>query len=290
MKSLPPLLATHYAGACTTTTIGIRFTRTDGAVYAFTGASDPQEIDGILHQSADGLDVTSIATSAELAVDNLELTALDDGVLFTHADVRAGRWQRAAFVIFRYNWARPGDGIDQLLSGIVGVVTLKRGAVVAELRDIKQYLQQPLGDVTSKTCRARVCDMPAQAGRNRCGLSAAAWTDALAITALTDARTFTAAASTRGDDWFGEGLITWLTGANAGEVTKVKAYSAAKVFELSVQPQWPIAIGDTFSALVGCRGRLADDCRDKFDNVINFQGEPHLAGIDALLSTPDPHA
>ena len=45
-----------------------------------------------------------------------------------------------------------------------------------------------------------------------------------------------------------------------------------------------IAIGDAFTAVAGCQKRHDVDCRDKFGNLLNFQGEPHLPGIDALTS------
>jgi hypothetical protein len=49
---------------------------------------------------------------------------------------------------------------------------------------------------------------------------------------------------------------------------------------------YAIQIGDTFSAVAGCQKRLAEDCGTKFSNVVNFGGEPHLPGIDALTSPP----
>jgi hypothetical protein len=48
-----------------------------------------------------------------------------------------------------------------------------------------------------------------------------------------------------------------------------------------------IEVGDTFIPTVGCRKRLEEDCRDKFDNVLNFVGEPHRRGINNLTSRPD---
>lgn len=290
MKATPTALAAHYAGGATTLAHALRITRTDGQVFAYTSGSVSVTIGGVLYSAAQGLDISGIASSVGLAVDNLELTTLDDGSLFTSADIKAGVWQNAAFVIFRYNWASPTDGVDYLLAGMVGNVTLKLGAVVAELRGLQQYLQQPVGNVTSMSCRARLADQPMQAGNNRCGLVAATWTDALTVTAVTDRRTFTATGTARAADWYTEGIATWVTGANAGLKAKIKAYSAAQVFELLTSQQHDIAVGDTLTALAGCRKRLAEDCLAKFANVVNFQGEPHLPGLDALTQTATPNA
>ena len=51
---------------------------------------------------------------AGAAVDNLELTALDDGSIFTRPDVFGGLWRNAAFVIYRYNHASIADGVETL--------------------------------------------------------------------------------------------------------------------------------------------------------------------------------
>jgi hypothetical protein len=45
-----------------------------------------------------------------------------------------------------------------------------------------------------------------------------------------------------------------------------------------------VVVGDAYSLLPGCRKRLAEDCRDKFNNVVNFRGFPHVPGINRLAS------
>jgi uncharacterized phage protein (TIGR02218 family) len=43
-----------------------------------------------------------------------------------------------------------------------------------------------------------------------------------------------------------------------------------------------IAIGDLFAVTMGCDRRLAT-CKARFDNVVNFRGEPYLPGTDEVL-------
>ena len=50
-----------------------------------------------------------------------------------------------------------------------------------------------------------------------------------------------------------------------------------------------IQIGDTFTVVAGCVKTL-DACITKFDNVLNFQGEPHRPLQDALLKPAAPTA
>ncbi len=90
-----------------------------------------------------------------------------------------------------------------------------------------------------------------------------------------------------GDDYFGEGLVMWVTGDNAGASHRIRSFVASGgVFALLVPVANNIQAGDTFSVIAGCRKRRSEDCRTKFNNVLNFQGEPDLPGGDAVLRLP----
>lgn len=267
----------------------LRIARTDGQVFGFTEGDAPAVIGGVTYGADQGLLITDIENAEGLAVGNLTLTTLDDGSLFTAADVAGGRWTNAAWLIFVYDWANPTAEQEPILSGTLGEIERRRGTLVIELNDIRQYLQQAVGNVSTKTCRARFADYPTPNGNNRCRLSAAAWTVAGTVTAVTDARRqFTAAGLTQADDWFAEGVVTWVTGNLAGQSGKVKAFSTGGQVTLLLPTILPIQVGDTFSVLAGCRKRLDEDCATKFGNEPNFAGEPHRPTTDQLTATSTP--
>lgn len=273
MKVIPIALATHEALGTTTLAHALKITRTDGQVFAFTSATDDVTLSGVLHR-AGGLDVSSLVIASGLAVDNLELTTLDDGTTFTRADVLGGVWRNAVFVLSRYNWASPTDGVESLMGGTVGEVQLLRNTITAELRGLQQYLQQTVGSVTSKTCRARLGDA-------LCTIDLAPFTVTGSFTSVTSGQVFADSARTEAADWFAEGVLTFTSGAASGLSQKVKLFAAGQ-FTLSLPVLQPISVGDGYSVYAGCHKRMENDCRDKFSNVLNFQGEPHMAGIDAL--------
>jgi len=274
LKTLPSALATHVALGTTTLAHILKITRLDGQVFAFTSADEDVTISGVAYLSTPGLDVSSVAVSSGLNVDNLELTTLDDGTTFNKVDVLGGVWRNAAFVISRYNFNSPADGVETLMAGTVGEVQLKRGSIVAELRGLQQYLQQSVGSVTSKTCRARL-------GDSLCTVALAGYTVTGSVTSVTNNQIFTDTAATQAADWFAEGVLTFTSGNCTGLQQKVKAFSAGQ-FTLSLPMLQNILMGDTYTVYAGCRKRLAEDCAGKFNNVINFQGEPHLPGVDQL--------
>lgn len=280
-------LGTHMAGSATTLAYALRITHGDGQVYGFTSHDQDATISAVLYEAGQGLDVTGITTQAGFGVDNLELTTLDDGTLFTRDQVLGGLWQGAAFLCFRYNWANLSDGIEPLVAGTVGNVTLKDGSIVCELRGLQQYLQQSVGSVSSKTCRARLGD-----ARCRKDLTSFTHSGSVDASPAPTRASFKDAGLSQASDYFGEGEIEWLTGDNAGLFAKVKTHvnSTGAVFTLMLPMPADIASGDTFTAIAGCRKRLLDDCKTKFDNVLNFQGEPHRPGVDAITAVPEASA
>lgn len=275
MKTLPVNLAEHVALGTTTLSHLLKITRTDGQVFAFTSADSDVVVSGVLYRSAPGLDISSIAITAGLAVDNLELTTLDDGSTFTHADVLVGVWRNAAFQIARYNRSSPGDGVEPIMYGTLGDAKLHLGHIVVELRGLQQYLQQPIGSVTSRTCRARL-------GDSLCTKALGPLVYSATVTSVTNNQVFAAIALTQAADYFGEGILTWTSGPKAGLSQKVKAHAVGGVLTLALPMLLSVVVGDTFSIVAGCRKRLTEDCVVKFSNAINFQGEPHLPGVDAV--------
>lgn len=83
------------------------------------------------------------------------------------------------------------------------------------------------------------------------------------------------------------GVLTWLTGENAGrsmEVKNVDAGSGTVTFWLGMY--FPIAVGDKFLVYPGCNKRR-DTCYSVFNNILNFRAEPDMPTLDKVLSYPD---
>lgn len=291
MKTIPINLQAARDTGSTTEADAIEIIRTDGQAFRFTSAVEDSIIDGDVYNASQGFTVSSISITSGLAVDNMELTTIDDGTLFDVLDIKAGIWSNAKFRIFRYDWSNPANGIDPLIAGTFGEITLPQGAIKVELRGLQQKLQQTVGNASSKTCRARFCDYPSPAGNNLCRLDVASFTYAGTVTSVTDNGTFSASALSQTGSEFTEGLVEWVTGANAGLLAKVRVYTGAtKTFNLVLPMARDVQVGDTFNAVIGCSKRRDEDCFDRFDNAVNFQGEPDRPGVDALTSSPIPDA
>jgi hypothetical protein len=114
-----------------------------------------------------------------------------------------------------------------------------------------------------------------------------AWTQQGTVTIAHERVHFIASALTQAAEWFKYGKLTWLTGANASLSQDVRRHGAGGAFTLWDEMAEPIGVGDTFEVHAGCALRHDLDCRDKFDNIKNFNGEPFLPGSDEASQFPD---
>jgi uncharacterized phage protein (TIGR02218 family) len=282
-RSIPSALLTHYRSGGTTLAWACKITRTDGQVFGWTSHDVDVTISGVQYQAAPGLNVAALASTAGFAVDNTEATILADEVVFKRAEILAGRWDAAAFELFRYNWASPSDGRDVIKRGQLGNVNARRGTFVVELRSLRQALQQSVGAVVQPTCRYRLGSTTLPDGL--CMVDLGPFTFTGSVTSVTNGYQFGDTARTEADDYFTEGLLTWTSGDNDGLSVKVHTYTTG-VLRLSLPMTDAIQVGDTYSVVAGCMKRRDEDCRDKFDNAVRFGGEPDLPGADAILAAP----
>lgn len=291
MKSLTSNMNDQYASGTTTLACALLVTRADGERFAFTEHDENVTIEGVEYLADPGLSISEIVISADLNVGNLELRTLNDGIMFTPGDVLGGVWRNAAFMIFRYDWATPPASLDEVdvqLAGTLGEVRLEQTTVVAELRDLRQYLQHPVGEESSKTCRYRLGDA-------KCGFPLSDVTVSGTITSVPTARRIFADSSrSEANDFFGWGTVTFTSGDADGLTAKIEAYdSATKRFTLSLPLFVDLQVGDTYIAVAGCRGRFEEDCDAKFSAIVplhyyNFGGEPHRRGMDNVTAGAEP--
>lgn len=289
MKVIPIALAPHYALPGTTLCTCIKLTNSRGVTLGFTSLDRSIVVDSLTYEP--GFDPSALVSSVGLAVDNLELTIIPDDTTVTEPDLLAGLWDSAAFSIFECNYEAPGDGINTLKVGTCGEVAANRGVYIVELRGLSQALQKSIGAVTSKTCRARFADYPKPIPGMLCRLASASYIVTGTLTSATSAQVFADTGRTEADDWFAEGMLTMTSGASDGYSRKVKIYAlSGGAFTLALPMPFALGVGDTYSVIAGCRKRLTEDCVAKFANALNFQGEPHLPGVDELTRPPETSA
>jgi uncharacterized phage protein (TIGR02218 family) len=125
---------------------------------------------------------------------------------------------------------------------------------------------------------------------SNCTLSAADYTVTFTAASGSTNRLLTpASAFTQADGYFTQGVVTCLTGGNAGLSQTVKIHSSGN---LSVMVPWllPVSAGDTFSVIKGCDKTLTMCKTTKkaagtvIDNSLNFGGTPFVPPASSTVA------
>jgi uncharacterized phage protein (TIGR02218 family) len=267
-KTITTALAQHLAGEVTTLATCWQITRRDGLVLGFTDHVGDLDVDGVTYQAASGYTRTAIRSTADLAVDNLDVESVfsDDGI--TEEDLRAGKYDFAEVRMFLVNYQDLGQGILKLRRGWLGEVTIRDGMYVAELRGMTQRLQMTVGEVYTPDCSADLGDA-------RCGVDLAALEESGAVDVVTSATAFeTTLAQATG--WYDGGELTWTGGANDGQTVAVRSWDAASgTLSLFLPALYPMQASDAFTIRPGCDKSFAT-CRAK--STLRIGVAQHLVG------------
>jgi len=281
MKTISAGLASHIAGEVTTLSTCWKVTRRDSEVLGFTDHDRDLAIEGITYAAATGFTPSAVANTANLSVDNLEVEGMLAAGSVTEADILAGKYDFAEIEIFMVNHADLSQGILRLRRGWLGEVSLSGGQFIAELRGLTQLLSQSVGEIYAPSCRAAL-------GDTRCKVNLAAHTVTGSVTAVADRQRFTDSTRTEASGLFTSGVLTFTSGTNAGLRMEVKEYThrsgSGGTMTLALPMPYAIAVSDTYSLVKGCDKTLTT-CKQRFDNVVNFRGEPHVPGLDRMLET-----
>jgi uncharacterized phage protein (TIGR02218 family) len=279
MKTISTALNTHLQGEVTTLCTCWTTTLTDGAVYGFTDHVEDITFGGVTYLASSAYSASAVETNQGLEVDNLELLGMIDPSAFNQSDVRAGRWDFATVEIFLLNYKDLTQGALQLRKGILGEVSMGKSMFTAELRGMSQRLAQSVGRLHMPACDADL-------GDDRCKVDLTALPRGIvhgAVTSINTRRIFVDTSLTDASGWFDYGKVTFTSGANDGYAREVKSFVIGGMVNLQEAFPFDIAVSDTYDIQVGC-DKLFSTCTNKFGNWLNFQGFPHLPGMDRLMS------
>jgi uncharacterized phage protein (TIGR02218 family) len=284
MKTLPAALEAHLGTGVTTLAKCWKLTTIAGDVLGFTDHDRTLSFGGVDYLAQSGFSATEIESKLGFAPDNLDVTGALDDERLSEIRLRAGDFDGAAFEIWLVNW----QDVSQrtlLRTGSLGEVSHGELGFTAELRGLTHLLDQPQGRVFQYGCDAVVGD-----ARCTVDLTLPAYHGAgTVLLAAEDRRLSVAGLDGFAANWFTGGLLTWVSGTNAGRSTAVKFHrieDGAIRLALWQAAPFPIAAGDAFTVTAGCDRQFAT-CRAKFANALNFRGFPHMPGNDFVTSYPN---
>lgn len=278
-RTLTAGLEAHFQQEVTTFATCWKAILANGTIYGFTDHTRSIVFEGVTYLASTGYTPSAVVTTENLSVDNLEVMGMLTAEVIVDRDIEAGLWDYAEIEIFVVNYADLTQGKYYQRKGWLGEVKTGRTAFVAELRGLSQKLQQTIGQLFSPTCRATL-------GDSRCKVNLASFTFSGTVQTVASNRQFTDASLVQANGYFDYGTITFTGGLNNGISMEIKTYTTGSVL-LQLPMPYSVQVGDSFSIVAGCAKRLTEDCKTKFNNVINFRGEPHMPGNDAIFKGPN---
>lgn len=259
--------------AITTLAFCWRIERPDGAGLALTSHDQDLIHGGISYRASPGLVPAAITRSLGLEPNSGEVAGTLRTEAITEDDLALGRWDGAKVDLFAVAWDGDADPIA-LVAGELGEVATHGDSFTAELRGAAHRLAAPVCPTISPECRAEL-------GDKRCRVDLAG-------------RTVTARviSSSRGelqidralDDRFRFGRLRYRSGANCGASTVILSVAGDRV-RVRDLPRADVETGCRVEIREGCDKRF-ETCVGRFDNAVNFRGEPHLPGNDLLTRYP----
>lgn len=260
-----------------------RLERKDGVGLGFTAHDRDLVIDGLVYRATPGMVPSAVRVSDGWGADGLDVGGALTSDAITAEDLRAGRWDGAAVTLFMTDWEVPGAQVVPVARGVMGEVSVAGAAFTAELKGPAAALEVACVEATSPECRARLGDRRCRvdmAGRVRRARVVGSEGETVALELLDGPHTN----PSEGEGLFAFGSLRWMTGANSGLVSAVRASSDGGV-TLREPPVFAGAAGDLVEVSEGCDRSLAT-CAGRFGNAVNFRGEPHLPGMDLLTRYP----
>ena len=279
MRRIDPELQARLDSGATTLCRCWRIARADGAALGFTDHDCDLAFEGLTFRAEHGLEGAALERASGLAPDDTAVLGAFSAEAISAEDVRLGRYDGATVDLWLVDWRDPRLR-HHLFRGTIGRIERSDHAFTAEVDGLSAPLNRPCGRAFLPVCDAVF-------GDRRCGIDATGpdYAAEAAIVALDGDRTVVAEGlDDFASDWFSRGAGLWLTGANSGLSAEVRRQEGSRL-SFWRAPAAPMAVGDRLRLTAGCDKRL-ESCRDRFDNLLNFRGFPHVPGDDWVSAYP----
>lgn len=267
-----------FAGDLETVATFWRILRGDGVTLGFTSHDRDLWFDGVLHRASPGMVPSAIRKSADFEPDSAEARGAITHEAITGEDLAAGRFDGAQVRIGLVDW-ESGEH-DVLYAGAIGAVAEENGGFSAELASRKAELRRDPVPRTSPACRAVFCGPG-------CNLNPLRFTREVRLAAIAPLANAAVFEGMPDPARHAGGTLRWLDGPQAGLAMGVMAGdgSGGLVLDVPIDPATPA--GTRALLREGC-DRTLETCATRFDNALNFRGEPFLPGNDLLVRYPGP--
>ena len=252
----------HYRVIC------LRIVPLTGSPIYLTRHPRALTMSGHIYLSGSGYDFTGYSAAANLSPAMIDLEGVAGLAGICYDEVASGLFDNARAYLFATTWNAPVEDEEPIVASILGKTTLMDGRYKIEEMSLVDALNQSVGKTYTPQC-PKTFGSQTYAG---CKKALGPLTVTGTLSAVTSTSIVRDSARVEAADYFAVGTLQFTSGANAGlKPLEIKSYAANGTVEVFEPFHYLPAIGDAYTLIPGCRKRLAD-CRDKWNNVVNFGG------------------
>jgi uncharacterized phage protein (TIGR02218 family) len=258
-----------------------RLARRDGTILGFTDHDRDLAFNGVTFRANTGLSASEAEASLGLAATTTEAAGALSAESLSEGDLLNGVYDSACVEIWLVDWANVAD---RILLDVASLGEVRRGekAFSAELRSGAHFFDQQRGRTFQRGCDADLGDA-------RCKIDPAVVSTSGVAVAFGGGVLTLDLASALPTHFLTGGTVRFQQGPNAGATFVVKSHrqdaGVRAAIELWTSPSGAIALGDVVMLTAGC-DKSPSTCRDKFGNIVNFRGFPHMPGNDRVIAYP----
>ena len=283
MRELSTDFQAHLDTGVTTLCRCWRIRRTDGHEFGFSDHDVDISFENTVFAAASGMNASTLQSASGLSVDNAEAVGALSSDLITATDIEAGLYDDAEIWHWIVNWKDTAQR-SLLFRGQLGEIRHGPNAFEVELRSLSDRLNTPIGRSYLRTCSAALGDQKCQFDIGTQG-----YLTAIEIARVTNKKKlYFKPISSIEDRWFVGGTVRWLSGDNQGSISLIQrdvTENSERHIELKNAPAFPVNPTDQAELVAGCDKR-ATTCKEKFANILNFQGFPFIPGDDWATAYP----
>jgi uncharacterized phage protein (TIGR02218 family) len=247
---------------------------TDSRVFCFTDADHDISFDKKLYLSGSYFTPSAIFSSNELGKDNFMVSGVMDKKFISKDELIAGNFAEAYLEVFLLDLNDDMPKKTILKTGWFGDIKYEKSKFNAEIISLGAKTNNLIGKCYSSSCRAEFADQ-------YCGVKKQEYVFIGAVTGLSQVNSFLDKDREEPDDYFTKGILEFTSGKNKGKKYTVSYFIESRIcldslFDLN------IAIGDQYNIIAGCDKSITS-CITKFNNALNFRGEPYIPSRHKLL-------
>lgn len=217
----------------------------------------------------------SVMSSNELAQDNFSISGIIDDHFISKKALMSGEFSNAYLEVFLVDLEDLNKKRVILKTGWLGEIKYTNNSFVASVNSLSAKTNSLLGRCYSSSCRAEFGDQFCKKDKDQYSVKGE-------IIQLLGNNSFIDYNRNEPNDYFTKGFLIFLSGENKDIKYNVCAFVDNKIY-LDSFINLKMKIGDKYIITAGCDHSIKA-CIDKFNNAINFRGEPYIPGRHKLLA------